>query len=76
MVTGTQIRAARYLVGISAEQLAEWSGVAAATVRVAEAGEGPPETLSADLDAIRRALETQGVEFLDDGAGVRLSCGR
>ena len=76
MVTGKQIRAARYLVALSVEQLAHASGVAAATVRAAEESAATAETPTADLEAMQRVLEAQGVEFMDDGTGVRLSCGR
>ena len=76
MVTGKQIRAARYLVALSVEHLAHASGVAAATVRAAEESAVTAETPTADLEAMQRVLEAQGVEFMDDGTGVRLSCGR
>ena len=76
MITGRQIRAARYLVGVSAEQLAQSSGVDVAAITLAEGDEETPTTPAAELDAIRHALENRGVEFMDDGTGVRLSCGR
>jgi hypothetical protein len=46
-----------------------------ATVRRAEASEGVPKITAANLNAIRRALEDAGVEFIPEnggGAGVRL----
>lgn len=59
-----------------AERLAELSGVSLVTIRRAEARDGPIRMMPANLDAIRRALEAAGVEFIpeDDGsgAGVRL----
>ena len=76
MITGPQIRAARYLVGISIEHLAESTGVAVETIRLAEGGEVPLTVTAVQLSAIRSALEHQGVEFLDDGTSVRFSCGR
>ncbi len=76
MITGTQIRAARYLVGISIEHLAESTGVAVATIRLAEGGEAELTATAVQLSAIRSALEDRGVEFLDDGTNVRFSCGR
>ena len=76
MITGPQIRAARYLVGISIEHLAASSGVEAATIRLAERDEAPLAVTPVQLSAIRTALEHQGVEFLDDGTSVRFSCGR
>ena len=76
MITGRQIRAARYLVGISVEHLAASSGVEVATVHLAEGDEAQLTVTAVQLSAIRSALEHQGVEFLDDGTSVRFSCGR
>jgi hypothetical protein len=75
MLTAAQIRAARALLRWSAEDLAEHSALGVTTVRRAELTEGVTSmTVSNDL-AVRRALETAGVEFIDEnggGAGVRL----
>ena len=41
----------------------------------AEANDGPPTLTAANMDAIRRALEEAGVEFIPEnggGAGVRM----
>lgn len=74
MVAGKQIKTARSMVAVSVEDLATASGVAAATIRLAE--ESETNTPAVDLEAIQRALEARGVEFMDDGIGVRFSCGR
>ncbi len=74
MITGAQMRAARALVRWSADDLATHSRLGVATVRRAEAVDGVPSITAANADAIRRALEAAGVEFIPQnggGAGVR-----
>jgi len=67
-----QIKAARELLGWSQDTLVEMSGVSISTIKrlEAEGGDlgGRPET----GEKIVGALEKAGVEFLDDGQGVRL----
>jgi transcriptional regulator with XRE-family HTH domain len=74
-LSGRQIRAARAFLGWSAQELARNSALGVNTIRRAEiAGEGTSLTVANDL-AVRRALETAGVEFIDEnggGPGVRL----
>ena len=75
-ITGAQIRAARSLVRLSAAELAARAKVGIATVRRAEVEDGEIGSTAANADAIRRALESAGVEFIsenDGGAGVRLA---
>ena len=70
-----QIRAARALVRWSAEDLARESAVSVATIRRAERTDEQTLMNVANDQAIRRALEAAGVEFIDGnggGAGVRL----
>jgi transcriptional regulator with XRE-family HTH domain len=74
-LTGGQIRAARGFLQWTAAQLAERSKVGLSTVRRAEDADGVPPITQANLDAIRRALEAGGVEFIPKnggGSGVRL----
>jgi hypothetical protein len=71
-----QIRAARALLRWSALDLARKSALGANTVRRAEVAEDTTSLTAANELAIRRALESAGVEFIDEnggGAGVRLS---
>lgn len=66
-----QIRAARGLLGWSAEQLAEASQLSRDFIEQLESRDGPCEDAAAS--AICKALKAAGVEFLNDGApGVRL----
>jgi ribosome-binding protein aMBF1 (putative translation factor) len=74
-LTSAQIRAARALVRWSAADLAQAASLGANTVRRAEVAEGETSLTAANELAIRRALESAGVEFIDEnggGAGVRL----
>lgn len=74
-ITGGQIRAARALLRITAHQLADQAQVGVATVRRAEAEDGPVSLTAANAAAIRSALEIRGVQFIPGnggGPGVRL----
>ena len=78
MLTAAQIRAARGLLSWSQPVLAKASGVSLPTIVRMESAVGPGRSSAANVDAVRRALETAGVVFLegDDagtvGPGVRL----
>jgi hypothetical protein len=74
-LTSAQIRAARSLIRWSAEELARNSSLSVATIRRAELADDETSMTAANDLAVRRALETAGVEFIDEnggGAGVRL----
>jgi hypothetical protein len=74
-LTSAQIRAARALIRWRAEDLARASTVGVATIRRAELAEGVTAMTAANDSAVRRALESAGVEFIDEnggGPGVRL----
>jgi len=73
MVTAEQCRAARGLLGWSQQELAKRARVGIVTVHQLETAVSEPRR--ATLDAIRRAFESAGVEFIDEnggGPGVRL----
>jgi hypothetical protein len=78
VLTGSQIRAGRALLGWSAATLAEQAAVSEATVRRAETVDHTPRMRSDNLLALQRAMEAAGVLFLDagdtrpGGVGVRL----
>lgn len=75
-LTPAQCRAARGLVDWSQSKLAESSNLGVSTVKNFEAGRSVP-TIN-NLAAIRAALESAGVIFVDEngeGAGVRLRKG-
>ena len=74
-ITGAQLRAARALVRWRADDLAAKANIGVATIRRAEALDGPVSMTAANVDAIRRALEAAGVVFIPEnggGPGVRL----
>jgi ribosome-binding protein aMBF1 (putative translation factor) len=75
LLTGAQIRAARALLRWSADELAGAAKIGVATVRRAERTDGKPSMTKANKEAIHRALESAGVEFINEdggGPGVRL----
>lgn len=75
-ITAAQIRAARAMVKITAQELADAAGVGVATVRRAEDDVLGQATSKVVSQAIRAALEAAGVDFIPEnggGAGVRLN---
>jgi hypothetical protein len=74
-LTSSQIRAARGLLRWSAEDLAREASLGLATIKRAEGSEHETSMTAANDLAVRRALESAGVEFIDEnggGPGVRL----
>ena len=74
MITSGQIKAARSLLGWTARELAIKAGIGFSTLIRLEAAEGVPASHVKTLDAIIKALEHGGLEFIgtpEDGAGVR-----
>lgn len=68
-----QIRAGRALIGLTQDDLASASGLPKRTIARIELAEVTPR--QSTLSAIRSALETAGIEFIEEnggGAGVRL----
>jgi transcriptional regulator with XRE-family HTH domain len=75
LITTRQIKAARALLGWSQADLARRSGISEPTVARLESADGELGGRQDTADKIRRAIETAGVEFIDEnggGAGVRL----
>ena len=73
MITRAQSRAGRALIEWSRAELADKSGVSERTITDFERGARSP--INASLQAIKRALESGGVEFIEEnggGPGVRL----
>ena len=74
LTTGNQLKAARALAGVEQKDVAEASGVHVNTIRSMEAaGAGAIAGRAQNVQAVQRALEEQGIEFLNHGQpGVRL----
>lgn len=60
-----QVRMARAALGLGVRELAEQAGVSFTTINRFETGKSGLQHSSAE--AIRRALEAQGVQFLESG---------
>jgi hypothetical protein len=74
-LTSAQIRAGRGLLRWSATDLAREAALGLATIKRAESAENETSMTAANDLAVRRALESAGVEFIDEnggGPGVRL----
>lgn len=74
MLFKEQIRAARALLGWSAQELAERSGLHITTVQRMEKGEGMITGNVSSIRWVQEALEDAGAYFIDDREepGVRL----
>jgi len=66
MVSSSQIKAARAMLGWSAIELAVRSGVGSASIKRYEVQAGVPVANTKNLMAIRNALEEVGIEFTGD----------
>lgn len=76
MVSPSQLRAGRSLLGLSQPDVAEAASLSTMTIKRAE-GSGKPAPSPEAMAAIQRALEAAGVEFTNgDQPGVRLRKGR
>ena len=76
MISVEQIRAARGLLGWSQTQLAKAAARSLPTIKRLERNDGEGPSVSEDVrDAVQRALEKAGIEFIAEnggGAGVRM----
>jgi transcriptional regulator with XRE-family HTH domain len=79
MITGTQMRAARALLGIDQRELAQRAGLSLPTIQRMESSDG---VIRGNVDSLMKlvdALTSDGIELIGDGAssssggrGVRL----
>lgn len=75
MITSAQIRAARALLDWSRADLSTRSGIGASALMRLESAEGIPGGNIKTLEAVQKAFEDAGIEFIgtpEDGPGVRL----
>ena len=83
MITASQVRAARALLGIDQRQLADLSGLSLPTIQRME---GSEDMIRGNVDSLMKltsALDSAGIEFISDaaisqsgGRGVRLKASR
>jgi transcriptional regulator with XRE-family HTH domain len=66
MVSSSQVKAARAMLGWSAIELANRSGVGSASIKRYEVQDGVPVANTKNLLAIRNTLEDAGIEFTGD----------
>ena len=79
MITASQLRAARALLGIDQKTLAAMAGVSLPTVQRMEASDGNVRGIIDTLTKVADALDKAGIELIGDnassttgGRGVRL----
>lgn len=79
MITASQLRAARALLGIDQKRLAELAGISVPTVQRMEASQGNVRGVVESLTKIVDALNLAGIELIAEGTvsgpggrGVRL----
>lgn len=74
LTTGFQLAAARALIGMDQTVLAERSSLSVTTIRNMEkAGAGTITGRATNVQAVQRAMEGLGIEFLNHGEpGVKL----
>ncbi len=79
MISGSQMRAARALLGIDQRELAALSDLSVPTIQRMEASKGPVRGTVESLTKVVDALERSGIELLAEnapstgrGRGVRL----
>ena len=70
MLTGEQLRAARAMLKVEQGELAEMSGVSIDTIKRLERLDGLLPANTKTLDALRRALEQEGVIFIPENGGL------
>jgi transcriptional regulator with XRE-family HTH domain len=68
MITATQLRAARALLGIDQQTLADMSGVSLPTIQRMEASQGNVRGVVDTLTKVVEALNAAGIELLVDNA--------
>lgn len=79
MVTGNQIRVARFALRWSILGLSEKTGVSVRTIKRIEAEDGVPSTGANTLQELQVVLEAAGIEFIgspDDRPGIRITSPR
>jgi len=75
VITSGQIKAGRALLGLTVAEFAKLSGIGFTTMVRLESTNGVPNGNIKTFDAVQRAFDKAGIEFIgtpDDRPGVRL----
>lgn len=75
MVTGNQIRVARFALRWSVQELSKRTGVPVRTLKRIEASDTVPASSALTTQNIKSALEFAGIEFIgtpQEGPGIRI----
>ena len=75
MVTGVQFRCGRFALRWSVGEFSERSKVSTSTIKRIESNDGIPRATTANIAALKAALEAAGIEFIgspSDGPGIRI----
>ena len=83
MITSSQIRAARAMLGMDQKTLAERAGLSLPTIQRMEASDGQVRGIVDSLVRVVEALEAAGIELIGEGAtssgggrGIRFRTGK
>ena len=76
MITGTQIRAARALLGWSCHRFSNEVGLSYACLQRAEAQSGVPGMVARNLYRVERTLSDAGIIFTEDTASIGVAIRR
>ena len=68
MITASQLRAARALLGIDQKTLAELAGVSVPTIQRMEASQGNVRGVVESLTKVAEALDRAGIELIGENA--------
>lgn len=68
MITSSQIRAARAMLGMDQKTLAERAGLSLPTIQRMEASDGQVRGIVDSLVKVVQALESEGIELIGEGA--------
>lgn len=75
MVTGNQLRIARFALRWSVQRLSEETSVPLRTIKRIEAEDSIPSTSANTIHTLQAALESAGIEFIgtpEDAPGIRI----
>lgn len=64
---GEQIKAARMMLGITAQELAQLADVSVPTIQRMDSAKGPVPGRYDTVERVKRALEKKGIQFLETG---------